>query len=217
MATPEDRRPLSSRDTGWARAATRRLAATSITPDQISMLSMAAAALAGGAYLLAGQSDGAMRILWLAVAILGCQGRLLCNLFDGMLAIESGKASAEGAFWNEVPDRVSDTLILVAVGHAVGAPALGWAAAAMALFTAYVRAFGQACGRPADFAGPMAKQHRMALLTGATALTLFAGLWDGRDELLWAALWVITLGGAATAWRRAHRLRLALRRQGGAE
>lgn len=210
MATSGDRRPLASRDSGWAQAVTRRLAATSLTPDRVSQLSMLAAALAAGAYLLAGQGDGVARGLWLVVAILGCQGRLLCNLFDGMLAIESGKASAEGVFWNEVPDRVSDTLILVAVGYAVGAPALGWAAAAMAMLTAYVRAFGQACGRPADFSGPMAKPQRMALLTGATLLTLAAPLWEGRDGLLIVALWVIALGSLITAWRRGRRLRLAL-------
>jgi phosphatidylglycerophosphate synthase len=210
MTTSNDRRPLASRDSGWAQTIARRLAATSLTPDRVSQLSMLAAAFAGGGYLLAGHSEGWPRGLWLVLAVLGCQGRLLCNLFDGMLAIESGKASAEGAFWNEVPDRVSDTLILVAVGYAIGEPALGWAATAMAILTAYVRAFGQSCGQAADFVGPMAKPHRMALLTGATLLSLLAPLWDGRDELLLAALWLIAIGSLVTAWRRGRRLRLAM-------
>lgn len=213
MTTPHDRRPLASRDTGWARRITQRLAATSLTPDRVSQLSMVAAALAGLFYLLAGHGEGAARGVWLVLAVVGCQARLLCNLLDGMLAIESGKASAEGAFWNEVPDRIADTLILIAVGYAVASPALGWAAAAMAIFTAYVRAFGQSCGQAADFTGPMAKPHRMALLSGATLLSLLAPLWGGRDELLIAALWLIALGSLVTVWRRAWRLRRAMREE----
>ena len=38
----KNRRPLASRQTGWATVITKRLAATSVTPNQISMASMAA-------------------------------------------------------------------------------------------------------------------------------------------------------------------------------
>lgn len=213
MTSSNDRRPLASRDTGWARRITRYLAATSLTPDRVSQLSMVAAAFAGLCYLLAGHGDGTARGVWLVLAVVGCQARLLCNLLDGMLAIESGKASAEGAFWNEVPDRIADILILIAVGYAVAEPALGWAAAGMAVLTAYVRTFGQACGQAADFSGPMAKPHRMALLSGATLLSLLAPLWNGRDELLIAALWIIAAGSLLTAGRRAWQVRKTMRRE----
>ena len=46
-----------------------------------------------------------------------------------------------------------------------GDPLLGLAAAAVAIFVAYVRAMAKAAGAPNDFCGPFAKQHRMALVT----------------------------------------------------
>jgi predicted CDP-diglyceride synthetase/phosphatidate cytidylyltransferase len=46
-----ERRPLQSRSSAWARWLAARLTATRITPNQISVLSVAAAAL-GGALLL---------------------------------------------------------------------------------------------------------------------------------------------------------------------
>ncbi len=54
-----------------------------------------------------------------------CQLRLICNLLDGLVAVEGGRGGADGAFWNEVPDRVSDILFLGAAGVAAGQP--GWA------------------------------------------------------------------------------------------
>ena len=47
MADDSNRRPLASRQTGWAAALTRILAATSVTPNQISMASMVMAAVSG--------------------------------------------------------------------------------------------------------------------------------------------------------------------------
>src|SRR5439155_982956 len=99
---------------------------------------------------------------------------LLCNLLDGMVAIEGGLQSKSGDVFNEVPDRVSDALILVGAGYATApalglawAGALGSAAALLAVLTAYVRALGAALGTGQDFRGPMAKPHRMAALTAA--------------------------------------------------
>src|SRR5262245_61736100 len=53
------RRPLASRNTAWAHNITRWLAATSVTPNQISMASMGAAGVAGACFWLAGQVEGA--------------------------------------------------------------------------------------------------------------------------------------------------------------
>jgi phosphatidylglycerophosphate synthase len=214
MAGPDSRRPLGSRDTAWARALARRLAAGRLTPNQISAASMGFAGLAGLAFFGAGQAEGAVRGLLLVAAALGCQARLVCNLMDGMVAVEGGKRTADGAFWNEFPDRVSDTLILIGVGYGFGLPALGWAAAAFAVLTAYVRALGRANGLPADFSGPMAKPQRMAVLTGAAVLAVAEPLWGGQGGLLRAALWLVCLGSLATALRRAVRLVRALKGQG---
>ena len=203
MAQDENRRPLASRDSGWARAIARKLSTASVTPNQISMASMVMAAGAGIAFWQAGAASGGSRVALLLAAALFCQFRLLCNLFDGMVAIEGGKQEPDGPFWNEFPDRVADILIFVGVGYGAGAPTLGWAAAAFAVLTAYTRELGRNCGLPADFSGPMAKQHRMAVITAAAVLSLAEPLWSDHNQILGGALWLIAIGAAITAIRRA--------------
>lgn len=154
---PNDRRPLQVRSARWVRYGAQRLADGGVTPNQISLASIVFAA-AGAACLLAGGW-----LLWLAALCI--QARLLCNLLDGMVAVEHGKASSLGPVFNEFPDRIADTLFLAAAGYAATRPELGWLAALMAALTAYVRVFGAACGVGHDFGGPMAKQQRMATLT----------------------------------------------------
>jgi hypothetical protein len=79
--------------------------------QQISASSVAFAA--AGAALLALRPD--------AVGLIGCalavQARLVCNLLDGMVAIEGGKKSAVGSLYSEFPDRIADSLLIVALGY----------------------------------------------------------------------------------------------------
>lgn len=205
MTETGDRRPLASRNTRWAQAIARRLADMAITPNQISQASMAAAALAGLAFWLTSETQDGLRSLLFVAAALFCQLRLLCNLFDGMVAVEGGKGAPDGPFWNEFPDRVADLFILAGAGYAIGLPALGFAASAFAVLTAYVRELGRANGAPSDFSGPMAKQHRMAAITGAAVVSAFEGLWLGDGEVMLVALVVVSVGAAFTALRRAQR------------
>lgn len=211
MTGTENRRPLASRQTGWAATVTRWLVGTSVTPNQISQAGMVAALLAGAAFWGAGSAGGATRVALLVAAGLFVQLRLLCNLFDGMVAVEAGRGAPDGGFWNEFPDRVSDLLILMGAALAVGEPALGWAAAGMAFLTAYLRELGVNCGAGADFSGPMAKQHRMAVMTGAAGLSLFEPLLGWHGQVLNAALWIVALGAGLTVLRRAWRLVARLR------
>lgn len=211
MAQDENRRPLASRDSGWARAIARNLSTASVTPNQISMASMVMAAVAGVAFWQAGTASGGSRVALLLVAALFCQFRLLCNLFDGMVAIEGGKQAPDGPFWNEFPDRAADILIFVGAGYGAGVPTLGWAAAAFAVLTAYTRELGRNCGLPADFSGPMAKQHRMATTTAAAVLSLAEPLWSGHNQVLTGALWLVAVGAAITATRRAANIVRKLR------
>lgn len=211
MAQDENRRPLASRDSGWALTIARKLSTASVTPNQISMASMVMAAVAGIAFWQAGTAMGGSRVAMLLLAALFCQFRLLCNLFDGMVAIEGGKQAPDGPFWNEFPDRVADILILVGAGYGAGVPTLGWAAAAFAVLTAYTRELGRNCGLPADFSGPMAKQHRMAAITAAAVLSLVEPLWSGHNQIIIGALWLIAVGAAITAIRRAANIVRKLR------
>jgi phosphatidylglycerophosphate synthase len=211
VAHDDNRRPLKSRGSRWAGAIARRLSRADITPNQISMASMVMAGCAGLAFWLAGTAGPGPRVALLLVAALFCQLRLLCNLFDGMVAIEGGKRALDGPFWNEFPDRVADILIFVGAGYGVGMPELGWAAAAFAVLTAYTRELGRACGLPADFSGPMAKPQRMALITAAALLSPFEPLWQGHGQVLALALGLIAIGAGLTAIRRARNIVLGLR------
>jgi phosphatidylglycerophosphate synthase len=213
MPCPENRRPLASRDTGWARALSRRLAGTALTPNQISIAGMGFAAVAGAAFAGTGYTSGWGRAGLLILAALGCQLRLVCNLMDGLVAIEGGRQAKDGPFWNEFPDRISDILILIGVGYGVGLPQLGWAAASMAIFTAYTREMGRSIGMPADFSGPMAKPQRMAVLTVAAVVSIFEALWAGQGGLLRVALWAVCLGAGLTVLRRSRHIIAALKRR----
>ncbi|WP_425432747.1 CDP-alcohol phosphatidyltransferase family protein [Hasllibacter halocynthiae] len=197
------RRPVAARNAPAARRAAGWLATRGVTPNRISQASVAFAALGGALFWLAG--EGAPGALALILAALCVQARLACNLFDGMVAVEGARGAPDGPFWNEAPDRLSDLLLLAGAGAAAGAPALGWAAGALAVATAYLRELGRAEGLAPDFSGPMAKPQRMAALTFAA---LLAAVW--RDALLWGLV-LIALGTALTAWRRSARLVRGLR------
>jgi phosphatidylglycerophosphate synthase len=202
MEATGSRRPLRSRNSQWATRLARLLLRTRITPNAVSVSGIAFAAAGAACFALAAES----RWLWLAGALF-VQLRLLANLMDGLLAVEGGRSSPTGALYNEFPDRIEDALLLVAAGYGAGWPVLGWCAALLAMGTAYVRALGGAIGLPQDFCGPMAKQHRMALLTVGAAISLFVAAMP-------AVLATIAAGSAATAARRLHRQAAALRDAG---
>ena len=209
-----DRRPIASRDTGWAHALTQLLARHKISPNQISIVSMGFAVLAGLTFYFGVQLSGAGRVVLLLLAALFCQLRLICNLLDGLVAVEAGKGEADGAFWNEAPDRVSDTVIFVGLGYGLGMPSLGWTAAAMAISTAYIRELGRATTGDNDFSGPMAKPHRMAVVTFAGVLACFTPIFGGAaggNGILIGALWIVTVGALITSIRRSSYMIARLR------
>ena len=196
MEKAANRRPLKSRSTQWAHVLTRCLLKTPITPNMISLLGIAFAGIGAAAFILTTHS----RWFWLAAALC-IQLRLLANLLDGLVAIEGGRHSPTGALFNEFPDRIEDSLLLIAAGYAAGHAELGWGAAVLAMGTAYLRALGSSLGLPADFRGPMAKPQRMALLTlAAVAMAALPTL-----PIMTAALTLICMGAVLTCARRLQR------------
>ena len=186
------RRPLNSRTTAWANAVTQRVLQAGVSPNQISVLSVVFAAL--GAYALLHPAQP----LAMLAAALCIQLRLLCNLVDGMVAVEGGQGTPTGTLYNEIPDRIADSLLLVAAGYAVGVPAMGWLAALLAAITAYVRTLGGSLGLAQDFRGPQAKPHRMALLTVSCLLAMIESvLAPGDVYFLQLGLAIIIIG---TGW-----------------
>lgn len=211
----EERRPIAARAWPVSRGLAHGLARRGITANAISIAGMACgvgAGLALAATAMAGPVG--VRAAWLAAAVL-IQLRLLANMLDGMVAVESGRASVLGELYNEIPDRVSDVAGLVGAGFAAGgSPGWGYLAALAAVLTAYVRAVGRGLGTPQEFCGPMAKPHRMFVLTlAALYLGLVPSSWrpawavaGATWGLISAALIVIAVGSLATAIRRLGRI-----------
>ncbi|WGM40930.1 CDP-alcohol phosphatidyltransferase family protein [Caulobacter sp. NIBR1757] len=216
MTETENRRPLKTRSKGWAVGLAHALGKARVRPNHISAISVVFAALGAALMLAAGTGDGVGRAIALILAAVCIQLRLLCNMIDGMVAVEHGMGSPTGPVWNELPDRIADVLFIVAAGYAaaVKLPAgewLGWLAAVLAVLTAYVRELGRGLGFAADFSGPMAKPHRMFVLTVTCVLAAFELLWGGTGQVILAGLAVIALGSAITVYRRASRLMRQLR------
>ncbi|MBL8802029.1 MAG: CDP-alcohol phosphatidyltransferase family protein [Planctomycetes bacterium] len=202
------RRPLATRSTAWARALAASLARGGASPNAISVASLVFAAF-GSLALLAQPSMATL------LATAACvQLRLLCNLLDGMVAVEGGRQTPTGALYNEVPDRVADSLFLVALGYAVQAPWLGWFAALAAALTAYIRVLGGSFGLAQDFRGPQAKPHRMAVLTAACVLGAFELEFNRSSYALLAAAWVIAVGSVLTCVLRTRAIARALVERG---
>lgn len=198
-----DRRPLKTRSAAWAGAVSRLFLRLGFRPDGVSLFGILCAALAGVAIFYAPQSPHPWAF-WLLGAI-GVQCRLLCNMLDGMLAVEGGLKSPLGELFNELPDRLEDALILVPLGYAGGTDlsmALGWAAACGAVATAYLRAMGARMTGHHDFRGPMAKPHRMAAVTLLCLFMLGFDVAGVAFSLPEYGLAVIVFGIVITCYRR---------------
>jgi len=203
-----DRRPIKTRSTWWAQAITRGLVRLGISPNQVSVASIAFALV--GAALLSLEAKGRGGP-WLFLGVAVCiQLRLLANMLDGLIAVEGGRMTKTGELYNEIPDRIADVAFLAAAGyasqHGQWGIALGWSASVLAVATAYIRNIGARRGQPQDFCGPQAKPHRMFLLTVACILAFGEKLTGMSPRILFIFLIVITLGTLLTCIRRTVRL-----------
>lgn len=225
----EGRRPLKVRQAGLARGCAAWLSGKNITPNQISVASVGFAALAACSIALlpslsnikeygtVGYRPDTASLLLPIMAAFFIQCRLLCNLFDGMVAVEGGKSTPAGELYNDIPDRIADPLILISAGYAVTifswGHSVGWCAGLLAVMTAYIRTLGASIGSPVNFQGPMAKQHRMAVMTVACVLTAFEGYFWAPGYSLLLALGIIVVGCVITIIRRSRHAYLFLENQ----
>jgi phosphatidylglycerophosphate synthase len=204
------RRVLATRNAGWARALARWLGRAGIRPNSVSIAGVVFALGACGAFWLVPDVTAGVRTVMLLLATTAIQLRLLCNLLDGMLAVEEGFKSKSGDIYNDLPDRVADVLILVGAGSALRhlpyGSTLGWVAALMAIFTAYVRLLGGSLGMTQHFTGPMAKQHRMFTLTIATLLSAVETMLGMPLRAMRVGLGLIVAGSIVTVCRRTQRI-----------
>lgn len=204
-----DRRPLELRGWNWIQTLAEKLANKSISPNAISIMGIFIGILCAMALHLTQTQTGYERFLWLLSALLMLL-RVLANTLDGMIAVEYGKASKVGLLYNEAPDRMTDVVILIGAGYASGGDIiLGYLAACIALFVAYVRTLARTAGAPSDFSGPMNKKGRVltllftAIFMGLTPLTWhFTWGTSGQWGVMTIALIVICTGGVITIGRR---------------
>jgi phosphatidylglycerophosphate synthase len=208
--TSDGRRPIASRESGWAKASARGLAKRNVSPNFISLLSIFFSIVAFAAFYLDAHAEASHTVLMI-LAIVGIEGRLIMNLFDGMVAVEHNKKSAVGGLYNEVPDRVSDTFIIVGAGllakdHPYGMD-LAYLATILAVVTAYIRTLGASLNCGHHFLGPMAKQHRMALLVVAC----IAGIW--YVPVFYYSIIVMNVGLVVTCYRRLSKIASLLRQK----
>lgn len=221
MAT--DRRPVSARRLGVIRGLAASLARAGITANSVSVASLVFAGIAGG--LLAATpwtGEIAARVMLIAAAGL-IQLRLLANLVDGLVAVEGGQRTPTGELYNEVPDRVSDALVLIGAGYGLtGNSTIGFLAAILAVMTAYIRAVGKGVGAGSDFGGPMAKQQRMMFVTACAAFLALAPAswrptvpaWGVDLGIMGLTLAVIAAGSALTCLLRLRRIAATMQRGG---
>lgn len=216
--TEPKRRPIKARETRWAAGLAKALLSRGVRPNQVSIASALCAMLAALGFWAGGQlSSPLFGCVMSIIGAVGIQLRLLCNLLDGMLAVEGGLCSPSGEIYNELPDRLSDAVILIGLGYGLPfahAPELGWFAALAAVMTAYVRTLGVSAGAPNFFAGPLAKQQRMAVVTLAALLAVPELLIYGSRFSLLGALWIVALGSLYTCVRRAKLVVLHLEAHG---
>lgn len=198
------RRPIKSRSNRYIQRLASRLAGAGISPNAISMASIVLAVL-GAAFLVL--VPGSIGLVLCALAI---QLRLLCNVVDGLVAVEHARKTPTGVLFNEVPDRISDAVLLVALGHAIAEPWLGWLAAVLAILTAYIRVLGGSLGLAQNFQGPMGKSQRMAAMTLGCLIGAIEWHWFHSLHALQLAAWVIVLGSTLTCWARLDSISMQL-------
>jgi len=192
----KDRRPIKSRNTKWAQDFTHYLVKIDASPNKISVFSILFSLIGAYAIVLEPNNSG---IWFFAICILL---RLLCNLFDGMVAIKMNRNNPLGRIYNEFPDRITDTVFIIAAGVACNQLILSVFGAMFAIATAYVRIFGGSLGFEQDFRGSQSKSQRMGVLIGSSLLAQIE-LWI-NDTLycLVIGLVIITVGSFITCITR---------------
>lgn len=192
------RRPLSIRAKAWPKKLAALLSGLGLTANGISTLSVFFGLVTFLLLILQPADDVRCNLFLAAVSI---QLRLICNLLDGLVAVEGGKKTPTGGLFNEVPDRFCDAFTLIGLGYYCGfwfSVELGFLATTLAFFTAYIRVLGASLGTQSYFVGPQAKQQRMAVCTVALLLSSVT-TWS---IFCWIALLIVVIGSALTCFRR---------------
>jgi phosphatidylglycerophosphate synthase len=205
----EGRRPLKTRAASWAGVLSSYLARRRISPNVISTVGVVFALLGAVSMGYARFAESlSAEVFSLVVGAVFIQLRLLANMLDGMVAVEGGRGGPLGNLYNEFPDRIEDVVLIVSAGYAATASGwpfaeiIGWTACVLALLVAYVRALAAGIGGGHPFHGPMAKPHRMFLLTCGCLVAAATAPFGMAGQVLFVTLLAMILGMVITLIRR---------------
>lgn len=175
-----------------------------VHPDQLTLVALGLAALAGLALLAADRQP------WLLLAVpFLVLGRIVLNALDGQVARRRGLARPWGEVLNEVSDRLADLCVLGGMTLAAGVyRPVGLAALLTVLLASYVGIVGKAAGGQRQYGGVMGKADRMVLL----AIVAPLGLVLDQGPLLSGCLALILAGAGLTLIQRLRSLRTELDR-----
>ena len=210
-----ERRPMGLRTYAPIQRLAKAIAEVGVRPQWISLSPLGLAALslygfwaARGLHLT--PFKGALGLVLVMLCILGQRlATVLARLVQDEVVMKGGAARSQGeAYWNEVPDRVGDLVILAGVGLAVELLWLGMLAGILVLFSAYLREFGARVNGQMECSGPLSSPRSVQL---ALIICLLAFLWlffdpDRSPQILLGGLGVIILGTFATVLWRSWRL-----------
>jgi phosphatidylglycerophosphate synthase len=182
----------------WEKIA-RPLAATGITPNQVTLAGLALVVAAVAAFAWHGS---------LVVLGLGLLVAFAFDALDGAVARLTGLASRRGGYLDAMVDRYQELAIMLALGWASGAWVAAMLGLAGALFTSYAKA-RTAVEMPIDndrWPDLFERQERILYLCGLMIVDggLLAPLGHGETGLV-AGLWLYAALTQATALQRARR------------
>ena len=184
-----------------------------VSPNALSAAGLAAAALAGIAFLFRGGWPLVFGALFTFL-------NAVFDALDGKVAKMTGKASRRGDFLDHVLDRYADVLILggITLGPFCSQwPWLGLLAVIGVLLTSYMGTQAQAVGAGRLYAGVLGRADRLVILVLAALLQAVVdpesvtnlGVGDARYTILaWTMALFAVLGNltaiqrAVSTWRR---------------
>jgi CDP-diacylglycerol--glycerol-3-phosphate 3-phosphatidyltransferase len=183
---------------GLLRPIVRKLAATGVTPNQVTIAALLLSVAVGVAIAVAPHQRGLLLLVPLVMFV-----RMALNAIDGMLAREHDMRSVMGGFLNELSDVIADAALYLP--FALVLPDYAWLVIGVvfaALVAEYAGVTAQGLGGTRRYDGPMGKSDR-AFVFGLIALLLgvglSAGVWCGILLALTALLAVWTI------YNRVHR------------
>lgn len=179
---------LKPRFQSLLRPITYRLYQLGITANQVTLLAMLLSILLGfGLHPLTSTHP-----IWWFVLPLWLLIRMALNAIDGMLAREYNQRSRLGALLNEMGDVLSDTALFIP--FLLAAPSQGlWIGLVMllSLLSEFAGVLAIMIGAQRNYAGPLGKSDRAALLSGAAMLLGLSVLNPQQLPGLWAVMAIL--------------------------